>query len=193
LPGCRPGQPSRSPTSPRQVSRGTLGAFSYPFFETFHTALIQHHFDEGVIQLLRVKAGQQTVGVLYNFIHSNEVLVYQTGSNYVLVESKNKQSPGLLTHTLAVEQNNMLGYRRYDFLAGDALYKRVLSNGSEQLWWGTVQRGRIKFRLENVARKAWKRISACRAGIRTVIELAHMKLLLTSSCARSGSRWWRTS
>lgn len=144
----------------RWASRGVPGAFDYPFFETFHTALIHHHFDEGVIQLLRVKAGERTVGVLYNFIHANEVLVYQTGSNYSLVESRNKQSPGLLTHALAIEHNTALGHRRYDFLAGDGQYKQVLSNGSGELWWGAVQQSRVKFRLEDRLKTGWRRATA---------------------------------
>lgn len=41
-----------------------------------------------------MEAGEQTVGILSNFIHANEVLVYQTGSNYCLVESKTSSHPG---------------------------------------------------------------------------------------------------
>lgn len=147
----------------RWISRGVPGAFDYPFFEAFHTALIQHHFDEGVVQLLRVRAGERTVGVLYNFLHANEVLVYQTGSNYALVESRNRHSPGLLTHVFAIEHNTALGYGRYDFLAGDSLYKQVLSNGSAQLWWGAVQRSRLRFRLEDGLKSGWRRVAARRA------------------------------
>lgn len=144
----------------RWVGRGVPGAFSYGFFETFHSALIRDHFDDGVVQLLRVKAGEQTVGVLYNFLHANDVLVYQTGFNYGLVEARNKQSPGLLTHTLAIEHNASLGYRRYDFLAGDSLYKQVLANGSEQLWWGAVQRKRAKFTAEQGLASLWRRMTS---------------------------------
>ena len=143
----------------RWVKRGLQGAFGYPFFEIFHSALIRDHFDDGVVQLLRVKAGEQTVGVLYNFVHANDVLVYQTGFDYSLVESPNKQSPGLLTHALAIEYNVHRGHRRYDFLAGDSLYKQVLANGSEQLWWGAIQRRRAKFSAEAVLKTAWHRIS----------------------------------
>lgn len=143
----------------RWAARGMGGAFVHPFFELFHASLIQQHFSAGVIQLLRVKAGEQTIGVLYNFLHANDVLVYQTGFNYALVESPNKESPGLLTHALAIDHNTQLGFRRYDFLAGDSQYKQALATASEQLWWGAIQRDRAKFRFEDQLRTLWRQVT----------------------------------
>ncbi len=143
----------------RWTARKGRGAFDYPFFEHFHLQLIEGHFDDGVIQLLRVRAGDRIVGVLYNFVHDNAVVVYQTGFNYKLMESANRESPGLLTHVMAVDYNLAQGHNRYDLLAGDSEYKRALSEKSEQLWWGRVQRRRLKFRAEDGLKTAWKYVA----------------------------------
>jgi CelD/BcsL family acetyltransferase involved in cellulose biosynthesis len=143
----------------RWQSKQERGAFGYPFFEQFHSQLLTEHFGDGVIQLLRVRAGNQTVGVLYNFLHQGQVIVYQTGFNYGLVESWNKESPGLMTHALAIDHNLALGYHRYDLLAGDSAYKQALTDSSESLWWGRVQRRRLKFRAEDGLKTAWRYVA----------------------------------
>jgi CelD/BcsL family acetyltransferase involved in cellulose biosynthesis len=148
----------------RWLARGESGAFADPFFERFHTDLIRRHFADGVIQLLRVTAGEQPVGLLYNFVHMGHVLMYQTGVNYALVESKNKQSPGLLTHAVAIQHNADLGQLRYDFLAGDSQYKRALSTHADSLWWGAIQRKTLGLelldRLLRAARPTHRRVGA---------------------------------
>jgi hypothetical protein len=90
--------------------------------------------------------------------HQDTVLVYQTGFNYSLIESANKEAPGLLTHVLAADYNVSQGHARYDLLAGDSEYKQALANKCELLWWGRIQRRRLKFRAEDSARCLWKRI-----------------------------------
>lgn len=143
----------------RWLQRHERGAFGYPFFETFHTRLITDHFADGIIQLLRVRAADQTVGVLYNFVYQGDVVVYQTGFNYDLVQNRNKESPGLMTHALAIDHNIACGYRRYDLLAGDSEYKQALADNCEQLWWGRIQRQRLRFRAEDGLRSAWQYVS----------------------------------
>lgn len=130
----------------------------HPFFERFHSELIDKHFDEGVVQIIRVRAGSTTIGALYNFLHDKTVSVYQTGFNYSHVQSPNKESPGLLTHAMAIERNCRLGYRRYDLLAGDSQYKKALSNSSEELWWGHIQRCRFRFYIEKKLQYMWRRL-----------------------------------
>lgn len=140
------------------TGKGESGAFAYPFFMQFHNALIRECFADGMIQLLRVRAGEATVGVLYNFVYGGEVLMYQSGLNYALVESRNKQSPGLLVHAMAVQYNADLGHRCYDFLAGDGQYKQSLANDAAPLWWGAVERDSWKFRVEDGLRWLWRRV-----------------------------------
>lgn len=131
---------------------GARGAFGNSFFEQFHTALIRAQFDDGVIQMIKVKAGSAVVALLYNFVYRNCVSMYQTGVNYDLIEAPNKRSPGLLTHAIAMQHNTDLGHSRYDFLAGDGQYKRAFSTSSYKLWWGSIRRTSNRFRLANLFR-----------------------------------------
>jgi CelD/BcsL family acetyltransferase involved in cellulose biosynthesis len=138
------------------IARGSKGAFANRFLDAFHSSLIANHFDDGVIQLARVYAGTHTLGLLYNFVQSGAVSMYQCGFDYSVVDSPNKQSPGMLVHALLIQHCIDLGLERYDFLAGDNQYKRVLANRSEQLWWGRVQQDALKFKLEDCARAIWR-------------------------------------
>jgi CelD/BcsL family acetyltransferase involved in cellulose biosynthesis len=133
----------------RWTSRNGGGAFSREFFAAFHTALISGHFDSGLIQLLRVRAGRSTIATLYNLIHDNTVYFYQSGINYELV--KQGESPGMLAQVKAIEYNARLGHGRYDMLAGDTDYKRALTSGSTELWWGSLQKPLLRFRMERYA------------------------------------------
>jgi CelD/BcsL family acetyltransferase involved in cellulose biosynthesis len=139
------------------TTKGEPGAFANPFFVQFHTALIREGLAAGVIQLLRVRAGEQTVGILYSFVYLGEVLMYQSGLNYSLAESRNRQSPGLLVNAMAIQYNADLGHRCYDFLAGDGQYKQSLANESAPLWWGAVRRENWKSRVEDSLRQLWRK------------------------------------
>jgi CelD/BcsL family acetyltransferase involved in cellulose biosynthesis len=164
----------------RWAGRGQPGAFIDGHFNRFHERLITDFFASNVIQLLRVTAGSRTIGILYNFVHNSDVLVYQTGFNYDLVVAKNKESPGLLTHALAVDYNASRGYARYDLLAGDSEYKRALAKESSELWWGTVQRDSLKFRVERLLQQVWwkLRVTFAWGAIAWVCEVPCADLLL---------------
>ena len=50
------------------TGRGKLGAFANSTFMRFHRELITRGIPRGEIDLLRIDAGEQTVGFLYNFV-----------------------------------------------------------------------------------------------------------------------------
>ena len=125
--------------------RGEAGAFSSGYFLDFHKDLIRKRYGEGEIQLLEVSAGQNTVGYLYSFIYNSEVLFYQSGFNY---EELKRERPGVVSHYLAIELALELGCRRYNFLAGDARYKRSLANRTENLHWVAGSRKSMTSRVE---------------------------------------------
>lgn len=135
-------------------SRGVPGAFASSWFYDFHKDLIKNRFASGEIQLLRVVCGENSLGCLYNFVHQGVVFHYQCGYNYT---NFRKYSPGLACHTLAIPYNAGLSHKTYDFLAGDAEYKRRLSTHSNQMVWCTIQKPRLRFKFENYARvgKEW--------------------------------------
>ena len=117
-------------------ARGKTGAFSSARFYSFHRQLVERAFPEGQIELVRVLAGDQPIGVLYSFFYNGRIYFYQCGFAY----QEKALSPGLVTHFLAVQyylaRPDVL---EYDFLAGDSLYKR-LAQSQRTLEWRVVQR-----------------------------------------------------
>jgi hypothetical protein len=100
-------------------------------------------------------AGEQTIGVLYNFVHDGLVLNYQSGFLY---ESDNRLKPGLVSLVLSVEDAIARGERGYDFMAGAAGHKNRLGNSRtspelaccRQRYLGKPHRGWRRSRRANV-------------------------------------------
>jgi CelD/BcsL family acetyltransferase involved in cellulose biosynthesis len=117
------------------TARGKPGAFARPFFGRFHRALIERGLKRGEVDLLRVSAGDAVVGVLYNFRFRGQMLAYQSGFNYPNAGTGDPRKPGLTCHHAAIRLAVAAGLERYDFLAGEARYKRSLSDGAAALHW----------------------------------------------------------
>lgn len=115
----------------------------------FHRGLIERLWPQRQVEVLRVGTAGAEVGYLYNFVVDGKVFVFQTGFAY---EASSKWSPGLLTHTLAIEHYRRRGLREYDLLSGDALYKRTLSNGARDLYWSVLYRDKLWLRALLAAR-----------------------------------------
>jgi CelD/BcsL family acetyltransferase involved in cellulose biosynthesis len=128
------------------------GAFAPAYFLTFHRTLIETTFATGLVQLLRVRAGDTTVAVLYNLVWQQVAYAYQSGINYGLVGKT--QSPGMVAHVQAIDLCAKLGLRHYDLLAGDSQYKQILGTPHTELWWGSVQNHRSALLLEAALEKS---------------------------------------
>lgn len=115
------------------VGRGKPGAFAEPFFERFHRALIRRAAAGQRLDLIRVSAGARVIGYLYNLVHQGRVAAYQSGFDFG--EDADRLRPGLVCHLLAIERYRREGMRFYDFLGGDARYKRSFANGEAELVW----------------------------------------------------------
>ncbi|MDB5407804.1 MAG: hypothetical protein JWL84_2716 [Rhodospirillales bacterium] len=126
-------------------ARGRTGAFARPGFAQFHRRLITTWHERGEIELLRIRAGDRTVGLLYNFVHRGRVYAYQSGFDYGLLPHGR---PGLLCHALAIERHRIGGARVYDFLAGDNRLKRSLSTTTARLDWAIWRRATPAARCE---------------------------------------------
>lgn len=122
----------------------------------FHHRLIEALFASGQVEMIRVGSVERPIGFLYNFVVRGKVSVFQTGFAY---EPSSKWSPGMLTHVLAIEDYRSRGLREYDFLSGDALYKRTLSNGTRELLWTTMYRDRAWIRLLLLGRRLRKQFA----------------------------------
>jgi len=118
-------------------ARGKPGAFQLAGFGQFHRALIARGTAEGAVDLLRLSAGDAAIGYLYNLRRGGTAYAYQSG---FAEGSDPRWRPGLVAHAMAMIRYQREGMSRYKFLAGEARYKRSLSNGCDQLAWLEMRR-----------------------------------------------------
>ena len=116
--------------------RGQPGAFADPAIIDFHTALIARAWPHQA-NLLRITAQHKTLGILYNFVSRNRMLAYQSG--FAATEDA-RLKPGLVCHSLAIENARNCGLHSYDLLAGDDRYKTTLAKTGENLHWAVMYR-----------------------------------------------------
>jgi len=145
----------------RWASASRPGVFGSPYFKAFHQRLIERCFAESSIQLLRLQAGSRTIGILYNFVHAGKVYFYQCGFDY---GSDQRLSPGMITLSHAIQYCLELGLDDWDFLSGDANYKRMLSNGSRSLVWAAFRRRNVRVEMLKLARTARRFLENVRPG-----------------------------
>ena len=145
------------------TERGKPHAFRYPFFEKFHRELIESGIRDGSVQLLRVTAGDQIVGYLYNFRRGKHVYAYQSGFN-----SREGFRPGYVCHALAISHAASQGAEVYDFLAGDNRLKQTFGDSRYVMSWCTYRQPKLRFRAEMLARSAYsaaRRIAAIGSSV----------------------------
>ena len=99
--------------------RQQSGVFANAQLMAFHDRLRAHAPQE--CRLFEVTCGGEPIGVLYNFVSGDRVINYQSGFRY---EDDNKLTPGFVCHALACQYYQDRGLAVYDFLAGDADYKK---------------------------------------------------------------------
>jgi CelD/BcsL family acetyltransferase involved in cellulose biosynthesis len=115
------------------TGRGQRGAFAAPFFDRFHRALMSRPAAGQAVDVVRVTAGARVVGYLYNLIHDGWIASYQSGFDFGA--DADRLRPGLICHALAIDHYRHAGMRAYDFLGGEARYKRSLANAERELLW----------------------------------------------------------
>jgi len=136
--------------------RGQPGAFASARKLAFHRALIRSAFADQAIQLVRVMAGEETIGILYNFVQTDKVYFYQSGFHY---PPDKRLKPGLVTHVCAIQLCLEAGYMDYDLLAGEARYKKSLAKDSRPLAWVVFSRPSVKLALIELLRTVKARIT----------------------------------
>jgi CelD/BcsL family acetyltransferase involved in cellulose biosynthesis len=127
----------------RWRAQGEAGAF-LPTAKRFHTTLIERVFgDEGDrglgIDIVRVRFGEATIGILYNLVYRGCVHFYQSGLNY---HDDARLKPGFVAHALTIERCVRRGDEEYDFLGGEpepVRYKRSLSTDRRTLYWAELR------------------------------------------------------
>ena len=131
--------------------KGEGGAFGDVDFCQFHRRLIAAQYARGAVQVLRLCAGDTTIGYLYNLVWRGRVYNYQSGFAYDPTNKKKK--PGFVCHYLAIKYHLERDARIYDFMAGDSQYKRSLSTHTDELSWLVLQKDRVLLGLERRLKK----------------------------------------
>lgn len=131
-------------------NRGQPGVFSSSRFTDFHRRLITSFPNN--VQLLRVTAGNQTIGLLYSLVNDSTLYTYQSGFAYE--EGKNNARPGLVVTALAIEHclsHTTLGY--FDLMAGTGRYKKSLSTVQSEIGWYVVFGGTLRSKLKELIKR----------------------------------------
>lgn len=139
----------------RWQSVGEPGAFNSAQFTRFHRRLIDRLWPDGAVHLVRVRAGDRTIGVLYNFVVDGCVAFYQSGFAY---DSDNRLKPGLVTHAEAIRYYLAQGFAEYDLLAGASRYKQSLAKHSRDLRWTVHERRGVKMAMYRWIRSLKRRV-----------------------------------
>jgi CelD/BcsL family acetyltransferase involved in cellulose biosynthesis len=126
--------------------KGKPGVFSSKIFCDFHRYLISNHFDS--VQLVRVRAGETEVGLLYSLVSNGVAYTYQSGFQY---EESNDARPGMVVTSLAIEYGLDHGIHYFDLTAGESQYKRSLSTSRRELAWASARSGTLRARLRQWA------------------------------------------
>ena len=143
------------------TSRGEPGAFAYPYFERFQKRLIQTCLPHGTVEIVRISAGPDVIGYVYNFLYRGHVYAYQSGFHY---EDDPKLKPGLVSHCLCIEQHRDAGSTTYDFMAGDARYKANLGEPGPDMLYLLAERPTWPLQIESMLHGMKRRLNAVRQG-----------------------------
>lgn len=114
-------------------SRGKPGTFANIEFQRFHEALIAIGVLDGSVDILKISAGDRTIGYLLNFLYQGHVYAYQSGFDYTDMHPHEK--PGLTCHAAAITKYLGEGRSMYDFLGGPDRYKSSMGDHSYNLHW----------------------------------------------------------
>jgi CelD/BcsL family acetyltransferase involved in cellulose biosynthesis len=139
------------------TQRGKPHSFRHGFFEKFHRALIGSGIPDGSIQMLRITAGDDAIGYLYNFRRGKRIYAYQSG-----FDTRKRLRPGYVCHALAIAHNAARGAETYDFLAGDNRLKQSFADSHYVMSWCTYRQRKLRFQAEMIAWSAASRIAALR-------------------------------
>ncbi|MDX6750982.1 GNAT family N-acetyltransferase [Geminicoccaceae bacterium 1502E] len=139
----------------RWQARGRPGAYASPTYVAFHRSLVAAAHPAGAVELLRVRAGDETVGYLYNFVWRGRVYFYLCGFRY---EEDNRLKPGLVSHWLCIERHLAGGAELYDFMAGDNRYKTSLGTPGPDIVTAIMEKPHPALRAENLLRRLRARL-----------------------------------
>ncbi len=114
----------------RWQAGGQDGVFASHAFRRFHDMVMPELLDRGELDLRWLVANGAPVAVSYCVVNENRVYFYQGGR---ATDVPKGVRPGIVLHLHAIRAAIEAGRREYDFLGGDARYKRGLATGTRPL------------------------------------------------------------
>ncbi|WP_281716379.1 GNAT family N-acetyltransferase [Alteromonas sp. CyTr2] len=123
--------------------------FDNQFFVQHHVNFLTRNSQN--IDLVKVSAGKETLGYVYNIKFEKTVYFYCSGLNYDITHKHIK--PGYTIHHELMKHYRKLGYLWYDFLGGYARYKDSLSSAKYQFKTLTIYRSSRQLKLTRIAKK----------------------------------------
>lgn len=99
--------------------------FNNPIFVDFHQNILINDQSNQYTRLYRLRHNGKSLGYVYLLINSNTWSFYLSAIEF---HEDPKIKVGLLLHSMIIEQAIAVGVKTYDFLAGEAQYKKSLSN-----------------------------------------------------------------
>jgi CelD/BcsL family acetyltransferase involved in cellulose biosynthesis len=126
----------------------TPSGFINPSFTSFHHNLMNEVHPTNKTVIANLKINGELLGCLYCFIDHNCAYFYLSAFKPI---EDNRIKLGLSLHTLFIQWliENRPAIYKYDFLAGEARYKKSLSSHQDNHSYVVVQKDLIKFKVEN--------------------------------------------
>lgn len=111
---------------------GSNNVFSSERFRRFHRDVMRSMLGgmDARLDLWTLEVGGRPIASLYNIVAKGIAYNYQAGRS---MDVPKNVKPGIVTHVYAIQKAITEGLIEYDFLAGDAMYKRQLANTRHQL------------------------------------------------------------
>jgi CelD/BcsL family acetyltransferase involved in cellulose biosynthesis len=119
--------------------------FTNASFNDFHRLMISDDWNN-IPQVSVLSLNQKPIGYLLNYVYKDKVFFYLSALTSF---QENKIKVGITLHTKAIQYYIDQGIYSYDFLGGEARYKRSLSNKEYNLSLGCFQRNHFILNLEN--------------------------------------------
>ena len=116
----------------------TKNDFMTPRMEKFFHMSAQAMFDAGYLQLSFLEVNGERAATYLNFVHNNQVLVYNSGLDPAKFAYL---SPGQVLIARLIEKAILDGHTKFDFLQGNEEYKYKLGGKDLKLYTLGVIRG----------------------------------------------------
>lgn len=126
------------------------GAFASPKFRAFHDDVMEQLLARDALDLWWLEVRGEPVAALYNIVWNDKVHFYQSGR---LATLPPKVRAGIAIHAYVMQKAIAAGRREYDFLGGEAQYKRQLASSERALVTLVAERASVRTRARRAAER----------------------------------------